>query len=157
MFYHPLTCYFSKQLYSKGIDGLMARETQFQDKRLNFSGKYVPQPVVDLISPQEVVDFTPGASYSQYNWELFFFAPLMIAQRLSSNQRFEEAMRWFHYIFDPTGGHDKHPVTHATAPAPQKYWITQPFFNRLGPEYDAERIENLFNMLASNVGTGTPS
>jgi hypothetical protein len=26
----------------------------------------------------------------------------LIADRLSKNQRFEEAMRWFHYIFDPT-------------------------------------------------------
>ena len=68
---------------------------------------------------QEIVDFKSGAAYSQYKWELFYFAPLLVAMRLSTNQKFEDAMRWFHYIFDPTGGHDKDPQTHATAPAPQ--------------------------------------
>ena len=37
-----------------------------------------------------------------YNWELFFHTVMLIAMRLSQNQRFDEARRWFHYIFDPT-------------------------------------------------------
>ena len=40
--------------------------------------------------------------YANYNWELFFHIPLTIAVHLSKNQRFAEAQRWFHYIFDPT-------------------------------------------------------
>lgn len=155
-FYHPLTCHLTKQLYAKGVDGLLARETQFEDKHLDFTGIYKPTPYVDPQYPQEIIDFTPGASYSQYNWELFYFAPLMIASRLSANQKFEDAMHWFHHIFDPTGGHDKDPVTHAVAPAPQKYWITKPFYNRQAPDYEEQRIENLLNMLANNVGPGTP-
>jgi len=155
-FYHPLTCGITKQLYAKGLDGIMARETQFQDKHLDFKGIYEPQPIVDPQYPVEVVDFTAGASYSQYNWEMFYFAPLMVASRLSANQQFEDSMRWYHYIFDPTGGHDKDPLTGATAPAPQKYWITQPFYNRQAPDYEAQRIENLMDMLASNVGPGVP-
>jgi len=135
---------------------MMARETQFQDKHLDFKGIYEPQPIVDPQYPVEVVDFTAGASYSQYNWEMFYFAPLMVASRLSANQQFEDSMRWYHYIFDPTGGHDKDPLTGATAPAPQKYWITQPFYNRQAPDYEAQRIENLMDMLASNVGPGVP-
>ena len=47
-------------------------------------------------------DFSFGGAYSIYNWELFFHAPFMIAKRLSANRRFEEAHRWFRYIFDPT-------------------------------------------------------
>ena len=155
-FYHPLTCHLTKQLYARGIDGVLARETQFQDKQLDFAGIYQPTDYVDPQYPRELVDFAPGASYSQYNWELFYFAPLMIATRLSANQKFEDAMRWFHYIFDPTGGHDKDPLTGAVATAPQKYWITQPFYNRQATDYDAQRIESLMNMLASNVGVGTP-
>ena len=49
------------------------------------------------------MEFRPDGAYTLYNWELFFHIPLLIATRLSSNQRFEEAQRWFHYIFDPTG------------------------------------------------------
>ncbi len=54
-----------------------------------------PHPVADL-------DFTSGGAYSVYNWELFFHVPFTIAVHLSKNQRFAEAQRWFHYLFDPT-------------------------------------------------------
>lgn len=155
-FYHPLTCYITKQLYAKGVDGLMARETQFADKHFDFHGLYQPTPYVDPQYPQEIVDFAAGASYSQYNWELFYFAPLLIANRLSANQQFEDAMHWYHYIFDPTGGHDRDPITHAPATAPQKYWITKPFYLRQAPDYESQRIQNLMDMLANNVGPGTP-
>ncbi|OLB74336.1 MAG: hypothetical protein AUI14_23825 [Actinobacteria bacterium 13_2_20CM_2_71_6] len=37
-----------------------------------------------------------------YYWEIFFHAPLLIAQALNSAQRFEDARRWYEYIFDPT-------------------------------------------------------
>src|SRR5207244_13515101 len=40
--------------------------------------------------PKEVVDFSLGGSYSMYNWELFFFAPLMIdrkSTRLNSSHQ----------------------------------------------------------------------
>lgn len=40
--------------------------------------------------------------YANYNWELLFHFPFAIAVHLSKNQRFAEAQRWFHYIFDPT-------------------------------------------------------
>src|SRR5438874_4232491 len=145
-FYHPLVCAFTKRLYTHGLTALLARETQFDVGGLDFAKTYLPTSIVDPKYPTERVDFDRDGSYSLYNWELFFHAPLMVATRLSKNQRFEEAMQWFHYIFDPTGGHDKDPVTGLPAPAPQKYWITKPFFERqeTGPGgYLQGRIENL--------------
>ena len=53
--------------------------------------------------PEEIVDFSPDGAYSSYNWELFFHAPLLIANALSKNQRFEEARLWYHFIFNPIG------------------------------------------------------
>ena len=41
--------------------------------------------------------------------------PLTIAVHLSKNQRFAEAQRWFHYIFDPTS-------TDTSVPVPQRFW-----------------------------------
>ena len=58
----------------------------------------------------EDVDFSQRRLFP-YNWEVFFHIPLLMATRLSGNQRFEEAQRWFHYIFDPT-------ETKGEAPAP---------------------------------------
>jgi hypothetical protein len=50
-----------------------------------------------------------------YNWEFSFHFLLTIAVHLSKNQRFAEAQRFFHYIFDPTNND-------AGVPAPQRFW-----------------------------------
>ncbi|WP_159067948.1 Tc toxin subunit A-related protein [Trinickia symbiotica] len=71
-----------------------------------------PYPVKDL-------DFSTGGAYSIYNWELFFHAPLMIAIHLSQNQKFQDAQRWFHYIFNPTDN--------SAGPTPQRFWKVAPF------------------------------
>ncbi|MBK8371042.1 MAG: hypothetical protein IPL20_06630 [Saprospiraceae bacterium] len=40
-------------------------------------------------------------AYSLYNWELFFYLPIAIAENLNKNQQFEEAMKWYHFVFHP--------------------------------------------------------
>ena len=109
-FYHPFVCDFAKLVYNplKGIPALMSRETQLKDTGFSFRQSYQPTPWVvepstEEFYPQEVVDFTPDGAYSPYNWELFFHAPLLIANSLSKNQRFEEARDWYHFIFNPIG------------------------------------------------------
>ncbi|UCE06724.1 MAG: hypothetical protein JSW07_01400 [bacterium] len=84
---------------------------------LNLTDKQVIRP------PEGITDFTPGGFFSQYNWEMFFHAPLMIADRLSKNQRFEEAQQWFHYIFDP--------IDCSMYSPPHRYWQVLPFFNEV--------------------------
>ncbi|SFK87173.1 hypothetical protein SAMN05216302_101845 [Nitrosomonas aestuarii] len=39
--------------------------------------------------------------YAIYNWEAYFHSVALLADHLSKSQRFEEAMTWWHYIFDP--------------------------------------------------------
>lgn len=162
-FYHPMSCYFMRQLFSKGIDGLMSRQTQLKGDiaydgntaKFSFNNTYVPQFNVytgqPVTYPNTVVDNTPGypredvdfniqSGYSLYNWELFYHAPLMIAMRLSENQQFQDADKWFKYIFNPA---DTSPY-----PAPDKFWVTKPFFmnvvNMAGKtKYDLQRIENI--------------
>jgi len=85
-----------------------------------FSHQYVPTDKVMKPYPKLCTDFDADGFYSLYNWELFFHAPLLIADHLSHSQRFEEAQQWFHYIFDPTDT--------SMHPAPQRYWNTLPFF-----------------------------
>jgi hypothetical protein len=48
-----------------------------------------------------------------YYWEIFFHAPFLIAQALNGAQRFEDARRWYEYVFDPTD--------------PASYWRFLPF------------------------------
>jgi hypothetical protein len=85
---------------------------------------------------------------------------MYIAEMLTANQQFDEALRWHHFVFDPTGSHDKDPLTGNPAPAPQKYWITKPFYQRQmsGPgSYLAESLSNLMNMLATDPSNPSPN
>ncbi|MBS9425211.1 toxin [Photorhabdus caribbeanensis] len=49
----------------------------------------------------EPMDFS-GAN-SLYFWELFYYAPMLIAQRLLHEQNFDEANRWLKYVWNPSG------------------------------------------------------
>lgn len=156
-FYHPFVCDFAKLVYNplKGIPALMSRETQLQDSGFNFRQSYVPTPKVvnppsEKYYPREIVDFTPDGAYSAYNWELFFHAPLLIANSLSKNQRFEEARDWYHFIFNPIGVESSMPGRSAMS----KFWITKPFFETTDPNYVQQRIDNILGMLAGNANQG---
>jgi hypothetical protein len=144
-FFHPHVCGFIKTLNRLGTPGLLTLTSQEVNNDPNndtvFDNIYDPAPIVHDDYPQEDVDFRPEGAYSLYNWELFFHAPLLIADRLSKNQRFEDAMKWFHYIFDPTNN--------SSDDAPAKYWRFLPF--HLNDEND--RVEELLEKL----NNGTPS
>lgn len=133
--YHPLICPLRRTLYQDGVPALMARSTQLQVTSFDFGANYNPTPVVPPPLPIEDVDFNSDGSYSGYNWELFFHAPMLIAGQLTRNQRFEEARQWLHYIFNPTGA--------LPGNAPQKYWVTKPFFLRNDADYIAQRIDTI--------------
>ncbi len=151
--YHPLLCSLRSVLYKDGIPGLMKRETQLQKTPFNFQTHYRPNPLVvprmyiknpdgtqTATYPIEDVDFTGEGSYSVYNWDLFFRVPLHIATRLTQNQRFEEALTWFHYMFNPTGA--------LPGTGVQKYWVTKPFYLNQTTDYISQRIDMLLFRVA---------
>ena len=57
---------------------------------------------VTVTMPDAVIDTSVSGPYACYNWELLYHIPVMIAVHLSNNQRFAEAQKWFHLVFDPT-------------------------------------------------------
>ena len=64
--------------------------------------------------------------------------PIMIAMHLSNNQNFEEAQKWFHYIFDPTDD--------SAGPTPERFWKVKPF------QYtDVKPIEEILVNLSAGV------
>ncbi|MEM8999770.1 MAG: neuraminidase-like domain-containing protein [Bacteroidota bacterium] len=158
-FYHPFVCDFIKTVYNptQGIPAMMSRDTQLKNSGFSFRKRYIPTPWVYDFNigdayPEEVVDFSPDGSYSPYNWELFYHTPLMIANSLSKNQRFEEAMEWYHYIFNPLGVEGQLPDG-STAGSPQKYWITKPFFLTTDADYNKQRIDTILRMIAGDDTT----
>jgi hypothetical protein len=148
-FFHPHQCLFIRRLNRDGLDGLLRRDLQLTSAD-PFAARYGPTDLVMKTDPQgkyvypiEDVDFSYIGAYSQYNWEIFFHAPLLIARKLSQNQRFDEAQRWYHYIFDPTD-------TSADV-SPQKYWRTRPFWETSKEDYQAQQIEDILKRLASDT------
>ena len=65
------------------------------------------------------IPFEDKFPFSTYNWETFFHIPILVATQLMQNQRFEEAQRWFHLVFDPT--------SEESGNTAQKYWKFKPF------------------------------
>ncbi|WP_051690920.1 neuraminidase-like domain-containing protein [Photorhabdus australis] len=49
----------------------------------------------------EPMDFS--GSNSLYFWELFYYTPMLVAQRLLHEQNFDEANRWLKYVWSPSG------------------------------------------------------
>jgi len=149
-FYHPFTHQFIRIFAQLGIESVLARPIQLTGdyefgtttdvlnnliinikdnpsyKDFDFKGTYNPSSVVfngfSGVSayPIDQMDFGLFSAYGQYNWELFFHGVLMSAMRLSQNQQFEDADTWFKFIFNPTDTSGN--------PAPQKFWVTKPFF-----------------------------
>ena len=124
-FHHPFICMFLERLNRVGIDGLLAPPVGDELKRQAHTepymeDDYLPQHVAEPY-PIDEIDTAAGSAYGTYNWELFYHAPLLIAKRLTTEQRFEEAMRWYHYIFNPLDTSDE--------VAPARFWNFKEFYN----------------------------
>jgi hypothetical protein len=104
-----------------------------------FDTLYKPnQMLVHLPYPVKDLDFISSGAYAVYNWELFYHVPIIIAIHLSKNQRFAEAQRWFHFLFDPTDDSD--------GPTPERFWKVRPF------QYtDVKKIEEILVNLATGA------
>ena len=104
-------------------------------------------PVTPAQSSQDrqFLDFGPTAPASVYNWELFYHIPKYVADLLSQNQRFEDALKWYQYIFNPT--------KQGPDPVPQRFWIPKPL---RGLTTQAVLGEQIAALLAA-VNHGDPS
>ncbi|MEU7144800.1 neuraminidase-like domain-containing protein [Nocardia sp. NPDC046473] len=153
--YHPHTKSFAAQYDTAGTAGLFQRDLQTRPELysgpFDFTAEYDPDfSYVSGDMPVESVEFNRADPYAQYNWELFFQAPLMIAERLSVDRKFEEAQKWFHTIFDP--------LDTSNEPVPQRFWRTKPFFQTAGDpskpdsSYYQQRIEQVLLRVAQGNG-----
>ncbi len=107
----------NRRLLVGGVPALLAPETQEIDELPAFStttsGSTTIQVLDDLagVPVSSHIDF--HSANGRYYWEIFFHAPTLIAQALNAAQRFEDAKRWYEYVFDPT--------------EPDRYWRFVPF------------------------------
>ncbi len=139
-FYHAHVNKFIRELNLYGIDGLLKINMQVQTDTMDFDNVYDPSELVHLPYPTDKVAFDYSDAYSTYNWELFYHIPMLIAQRLSENQQFEQAQKWYHYVFDPTNNTD---ASGSVSTTKQRFWKCRPLYDQAG-----EKIETLTDMMA---------
>ncbi|HEX5026892.1 MAG TPA: hypothetical protein VFV68_16540 [Agriterribacter sp.] len=136
--YHPYTDDLIETLNRDGLPALLDAGYH-KSLEQNLTNWYAPGSYALSPFPKEEIDVSDEGPYSIYNWELLFHAPLTVAVHLSKNQRFAEAQKWFHFIFDPTSN-DK------TIPSPQRFWK----FLRFRNETKTEFIQEMLLALAKN-------
>jgi hypothetical protein len=92
-------------LLERGIDSLLSLNTQKMVKEAQI-GLAFQNPGI-LAPPQEIIDnINFGDAFGQYKWEIFFHIPFLIANQLNKSQKYKEAQKWYHYIFNPTAAED---------------------------------------------------
>ena len=120
-FFHPFVGELIEKLNKESLPGVL--DPKFHQELADKLGKFFElsyKPLVsDLVKftkfPIKEIDVSVSGPYANYNWELLFHIHLTIAVHLSKNQRFAEAQRWFHFIFDPT-------CNDTSIPPLQRYW-----------------------------------
>ena len=148
--YHPYVCEMIRQVRVHGVAGLLdpPEDSDLDGASLRYQAavrepvggpddEYDPSFRFLKPFPREDFDFGATGAYAIYNWELFVYAPLFIAERLISEAKFPEARKWLHYIFDPTQGG-------IFPPNCLNVWKTKP----LKEEQSPESIQQLLDALS---------
>jgi hypothetical protein len=138
-FFHPFVGELIAKLNTGSLADVLDAAWQEGLKQDFFSTAYkvTADAGVAVTGLPKEIDVSEGGAYSGYNWELFFHIPLTVAVHLSKSQRFAEAQRWFHYIFDPTSNDE-------TVPPPKRFWK----FIAFREPTPGERIEDIVRLLS---------
>ncbi|MCI0392941.1 MAG: toxin [Acidobacteria bacterium] len=147
-FFHPFVSELIEEINKGSLKDMLDPKFQAGLTTNFFSSFYGLQTsnLVKINSFPKEIDVREGGPYANYNWELFYHIPLTIAVHLGKNQRFAEAQRWFHYIFDPT-------CNDTTVPAPQRFWK----FLRFRQGGDVTQIDEMLALLSKPDGECTPT
>jgi hypothetical protein len=149
-FFHPLVGKLIQRLNQTSVSGML--DPNFLNGIADPDGSWFwtdynnASDSANVTSHPRCIDVQMGGPYANYNWELLFHIPVMIAVHLSSNQRFAEAQEWFHLVFDPTS-------TDSSVPAPMRYWKCLAFRNNQ-PILDINSLLQLLSTPNSQL-TGT--
>ncbi|MEB3281216.1 MAG: hypothetical protein VKK42_20060 [Lyngbya sp.] len=148
--FHPFVSELLERLNKKSIDGLLDVNFHQELKQEFFKDLYKPNEgnflnaTVNVKYFSKEIDVSENGPYSIYNWELLFHVPLTIAVHLSKNQRFAEAQRWFHYIFDPTSNDQED--------SPERFWK----FIGFRQKKNEKQIDELLKLLSKPTDECTP-
>ncbi len=109
-----------------------------------FESNYCPTNHVTKPYPAPYVDFSWNSPNGIYNWELFFYVPVRIADKLIAEEKYEAALKWLQLVFDPQGkkeGPEKIARWADDLPSGAQYWRFLPFY--ANPDADKTILESL--------------
>lgn len=92
---------FARVLFTKGLDGLLGLDVQ-KTSESGYLGVQGTPSGVSVVRAEIPTHIDFDGPMGDYYWELYFHIPMTIASLLNSQARYEEARKWFHYVFDPT-------------------------------------------------------
>ncbi|MEV0620282.1 hemopexin repeat-containing protein [Nonomuraea sp. NPDC050404] len=96
----------NRRLLVGGVPALLDPRAQETDELPAFSRTDSGPATIKVGSAVEGVPASSHLDFQsangRYYWEIFFHAPMLIAQALNDAQRFEDARRWYEYVFDPS-------------------------------------------------------
>jgi len=106
-YFHRLTSSVAthfEEVYSSNLDGISSLLSLANQNthELSFENSVQPNPdnVPKMFWPNDDMIDLKGAD-GIYYWELFFFAPLLLARSYQTHGDFEAAKKWYEYVFNP--------------------------------------------------------
>ena len=138
-FYHPLVGDLIKKVNGDGTTAALSQDTQNISEKY-FVSAYQPTEKVAEDYPIRNFNFSDIDANGFYNYELFFHLPLLIAMRLSKNQQFADAQKWFHTIFNPN--------SRSQGKGAQRFWQFKPFFDMYA-NTSGHPFDSIYDMLTA--------
>lgn len=162
---HPAVCDLLSALDSEGVRGVLGPEKGEMKRQALHRQVFVrygqsadsetlgtPVGVTSFVLqpyPDAHFGFEESEAYAEYNWEVFYHAPLLVANRLRAQGRYQDAERWYRFIFDPLSSEEE------SSGMGERFWMTKPLFeeassgmpdviqaifNHEGPGSDAQKL-----------------
>lgn len=147
-FSQPFAQEFLVECVKIGFLGMLKSPGKWERQKLekDASSIYRPTDRVDL--RVQSISFDPTDAYAVYNLEVFLHIPLLIANLLAGQRKFELARDWMHCVFDPTG------IVVAGEPIEARHWRFRPFAEAaLKSEFNTE-LEQLRAFLYGDLDNG---
>jgi Tc toxin complex TcA C-terminal TcB-binding domain/Neuraminidase-like domain/Salmonella virulence plasmid 28.1kDa A protein len=113
----------SAALLTGGLPALLSPHSQ-RTPELPLS-RFAPNAANVIDTTTATLDF--AGAYGPYFWELFFHGPFLVAERLRTSGRYDDARRWFQYVFDPTAANEADDEDVPADSPTDRYWRFLPF------------------------------
>ncbi len=93
-----------QKVYTQGVDALLKLETQEMPIIPALSAERFGPDKNAVLLPDALDAAQPDFAglYGEYHWEIFYHLPMLVAEKLKSNCRNQEAAGWYEYVFCPS-------------------------------------------------------